>query len=83
MILKTKEEIEKLSLKIVQSPERVKEDQENMKQKVVNMKCGLDQKWILLEEMQQRLETVIQGTATMDKVLKLLMELQTNIDNEK
>lgn len=82
LILKTKEEMDKLSQKIVQSPERVREDQENMKHQLVNMKSGMDKKWELLEEMRQRLETVIQGTATVDKVLKLLTELQADIEME-
>lgn len=82
LILKTKEEMDKLSQKIVQSPERVREDQENMKQQLVNMKCGMEKKWELLEEMRQRLETVVQGTTTVDKVLKLLLELETDLVKE-
>jgi len=81
--LKTKEEMDKLSQKIVQSPERVREDQDNMKQQLVNMKCGMEKKWELLEEMRQRLETVVQGTTTVDKVLKLLLELETDLVKEK
>ena len=81
--MKTKEEMDKLSQKIVQSPERVREDQENMKQQLVNMKCGMEKKWELLEEMRQRLETVVQGTTTVDKVLKLLLELETDLVKEK
>jgi len=81
--LKTKEEMDKLSQKIVQSPERVREDQDNMKQQLVNMKCGMEKKWELLEEMRQRLETVVQGTTTVDKVLKLLLELETDLLKEK
>jgi hypothetical protein len=83
LILKTKEEMDKLSQKIVQSPERVREDQDNMKQQLVNMKCGMEKKWELLEEMRQRLETVVQGTTTVDKVLKLLLELETDLVKEK
>ena len=81
--MKTKEEMDKLSQKIVQSPERVREDQDNMKQQLVNMKCGMEKKWELLEEMRQRLETVVQGTTTVDKVLKLLLELETDLLKEK
>lgn len=81
--MKTKEEMDKLSQKIVQSPERVREDQDNMKQQLVNMKCGMEKKWELLEEMRQRLETVVQGTTTVDKVLKLLLELETDLVKEK
>ena len=83
LILKTKEEMAKLSQKIVQSPERVREDQDNMKQQLVCMKGGLEKKWELLEELRQRLENVTQGTASLDKVLKLLTELQTDMDKEK
>jgi hypothetical protein len=36
-----------------------------------------------LEEMRQRLETVVQGTTTVDKVLKLLLELETDLVKEK
>ena len=75
--------MDKLSQKIVQSPERVREDQDNMKQQLVNMKCGMEKKWELLEEMRQRLETVVQGTTTVDKVLKLLLELETDLVKEK
>lgn len=82
MTLKTKEEMDRLSQKIVQSPERVREGQENMKQQLVNMKCGMDKKWESLEEMRQRLETVIQGTTTVDKMLKLLTDLKNDKDKE-
>jgi hypothetical protein len=54
-----------------------------MKQQLVNMKCGMEKKWELLEEMRQRLETVVQGTTTVDKVLKLLLELETDLVKEK
>lgn len=53
-----------------------------MKQQLVNMKCGMDKKWESLEEMRQRLETVIQGTTTVDKMLKLLTDLKNDKDKE-
>lgn len=80
MTLKTKEEMDRLSQKIVQSPERVREGQENMKQQLVNMKCGMDKKWESLQEMEQRLETVIQGTTKVDQMLKLLTDLKNDKD---
>lgn len=82
-ISKAKGEIEKLSLKIVQSPQKVKKEQEDMKQRLVSMKMTLENKQERLSELQKMKQNIMRSEIDAEKALKLLMSIQCDVDKEK
>ena len=84
-VLKTKSssEIEQLSKKIIQSPERVKADEQKSKENLEILKMRLDQKRQSLMEKQKQFESIDDAADNVEKAIKMLKDIEVNIEREK
>ncbi|MEW8547024.1 MAG: hypothetical protein AB2693_26210 [Candidatus Thiodiazotropha sp.] len=82
-ILKAREDADRLSMKIVQSPERVRHEQENMKGQLESLKDGLERKRHRLTELQTQRGNVLKWAGNAEKGLQLLESVQGSINKEK
>ncbi|XP_046573025.1 kinetochore protein Nuf2-like [Haliotis rubra] len=81
-ILTSQQEGEKLSQKIVQSPERVKQEQERMEQKLAGLKMTLDEKRTRGATLRAEHKKVKELEACALKALKLLQSIKQDVDKE-
>lgn len=81
-ILKAKEDADRLSMKIVQSPERVRHEQDNMKSQLESLKDGLERKRHRLTELQTQRGNVLKWAGNAEKGLQLLESVQGSINKE-
>lgn len=82
-LCQAKERGEKLSNKIVQSPDRVRVEQETMKQTLASLKIQLEQKRERLAEYKKKMEALKQGMGNSEKALKMLKEIHKEVDCER
>lgn len=81
-ILKSKEDGEKLSQKIVQSPEKVRAEQEHLKEQLCCLKDELERKRHRLSELQEQRKREKQAGLDGEKGLQILEAIQASINKE-
>ena len=81
--MKSKEDSERLSTKIVQSPDRVRHEQEDMERQLRLLKEGLERKRHRLTEIQNQRENIRKSASDSEKGLQLLEAIQGSINKEK
>ncbi|KAK7112661.1 hypothetical protein V1264_012082 [Littorina saxatilis] len=79
-ILTAQAEGEKLSLRIVQSPERVKAEQERAKNRIMSLKATEEEKQRRLGELQRKKESVGSQERDAEKAVKLLRDISNDSD---
>ena len=82
-LLKVREEEERLAMKIVQSPERVRHEQENFEHQLMALKEGLEMKRLRLSELKTQQENVSKRSSDAEKGLQLLEAIQRSHNKEK
>ena len=82
-ILKTIEDGERLSTKIVQSPERVRHEQDDMERHLRQLIEGLERKRHRLSVMQNQFEVKRKSASDAEKGNQLLEAIQGSINKEK
>ena len=79
-ILAAQAEGEKLSQRIVQSPERVKAEQDRAKNRIMALKSTEEEKQRRLGELQRQKEAVITQQQNADKAVRLLRDISNDSD---
>ena len=78
-----REEEERLATKIVQSPDRVRHQQENMEHQLMALKEGLEMKRLRLSELKTQQENVRKRSNDAEKGHQLLEAIQRSHNKEK
>lgn len=79
-ITQAEEKGQKLSQKIVQSPEKVREEQESMKQHLMELHGSLERKRQQLDKKRQQVEKFKVSIANSEKAIKLLHGIKVDMD---
>lgn len=79
-ITQAEEKGQKLSQKIVQSPEKVREEQESMKQHLMELHGSLERKRQQLDNKRQQVEKFKVSIANSEKAIKLLHGIKVDMD---
>ena len=79
-ILSAQAEGEKLSQRIVQSPERVKAEQDRAKNRIMALKSMEEEKHRRLGELQRQKEAVITQQQNAEKAVRLLRDISNDSD---
>ncbi|KAL8601531.1 hypothetical protein ACOMHN_000473 [Nucella lapillus] len=79
-ILSAQAEGDKLSQRIVQSPERVKAEQERAKNRIMELKNLVEDKHRRLAEVQHQKEVIVKQQQNTDKVVHMLRDISNDSD---
>jgi len=79
-ILMAQAEGEKLSLRIVQSPERVKAEQDRAKNRIMALKSTQDEKQRRLGELQRQKDGLVAQQQNVDKAVRHMRDISNDSD---
>ena len=82
-ICKSREEMEKLSQMIVQSPEKLKKEQERMRYQLTQQRELNEQKAEKMDSMRVKLEKLRQHETNVDTAVKMIGAIHEDVDKEK